>query len=63
MSYSVETTKEFEKRIKKLAKKYKNIKEDFEKLLNDFETGNFRGDAIVLICKKVKGEALESSTS
>jgi len=61
MSYSVETTKEFENRIKKLAKKYKNIKKDFEKLLNDFESGNFIGDAIKGFKNKVFKIRMRSS--
>ncbi|MBF0301632.1 MAG: type II toxin-antitoxin system RelE/ParE family toxin [Desulfamplus sp.] len=44
--YQIKLTPTFNRRIKKLAKKYQNIKSDFAELLEDLEQGNFKGDEL-----------------
>lgn len=46
MEYQVEFTAIFKRRIKKLAKKYPRIKQDFLDLLEQLEQGDFQGDEI-----------------
>lgn len=37
MNYSIDTLPSFDKKLKKLAKKYKSLKSDFEELLNELK--------------------------
>lgn len=51
--YQVKFTPTFDRRIKKLAKKYPNIKSDFTELLELLEQGNFEGDELQGFAGKV----------
>jgi mRNA-degrading endonuclease RelE of RelBE toxin-antitoxin system len=44
MSYNIETIPEFDKELKKLAKKYKSIKKDFSTLLLELQENPTQGD-------------------
>ncbi|MCA1795842.1 MAG: type II toxin-antitoxin system RelE/ParE family toxin [Desulfobacteraceae bacterium] len=46
MRYQIRFTAVFKRRIKKLAKKYPRIKQDFSELLDQLEQGDFQGDEI-----------------
>ena len=53
MKYAIEFTAVFKRRIKKLAKKYPHIKQDFSDLLDQLEQGVFQGDEIQGFQEKV----------
>lgn len=38
MNYKIKTSKTFEKKLKRLAKKYHSLKKDYERLLDELET-------------------------
>lgn len=65
MSYNIETIPEFDKELKKLAKKYKSIKKDFIAFLKELQDnptqGNHLGDDIYkvrfAIASKNKGKS------
>ena len=42
----IELTPEFKKKLKKLAKKYRNIRSDLELFIKELKQGNFAGDRI-----------------
>ena len=42
----IELTLEFQKNLKKLAKKYRNIRSDLELFIRELRQGNFSGDRI-----------------
>ena len=42
----IELTPEFKKNLKKLAKKYRNIRSDLELFIKELKQGNFTGDRI-----------------
>lgn len=44
--YTVKTTDFFERAVKKLSKKYRNIKKDFLPILKQLQAGEFAGNAI-----------------
>lgn len=43
MSYSIKTTPHFDKEVKRIAKKHKQIKSDLAKLIDDLETNPLMG--------------------
>jgi mRNA-degrading endonuclease RelE of RelBE toxin-antitoxin system len=45
-NYTVKTTETFEKNIKRLSKKYRQIKKDLLPILNRLASGEFIGDSI-----------------
>jgi mRNA-degrading endonuclease RelE of RelBE toxin-antitoxin system len=46
MSYQIESTASFDRAVKRLAKKYRHIKQDLRALLNILANNPFEGDAI-----------------
>lgn len=44
--YSLRFTNEFEKRLSKLAKKYRNIKQDIQPIIEQLGNGNILGDRL-----------------
>jgi len=49
-----EVTTEFEKALKKLRKKYKSLKNDYENFLNELEKNPYMGDEIFPNCRKAR---------
>ena len=49
-----EVTTEFEKALKRLGKKYKSLKSDFENFLNELEQKPLMGDEIFPNCRKAR---------
>ena len=49
-----EVTTEFEKALKRLGKKYKSLKSDFENFLNELEQNPLMGDEIFPNCRKAR---------
>jgi len=49
-----EVTAEFEKALKKLGKKYKSLKSDYEKFLEELEKNPLMGDEIFPNCRKAR---------
>jgi len=43
----IDLTPEFKKNLKKLAKKYRNIRSDLQSLIVELQQGNFLGDRLV----------------
>ncbi|WP_339136895.1 MAG: type II toxin-antitoxin system RelE/ParE family toxin [Candidatus Electrothrix sp. GW3-4] len=59
--YSVKITDTFARETKKLAKKYRHIREDFLPLLDQLESGQFIGDAVAGFENKVYKARVASS--
>jgi len=49
-----EVTAEFEKALKKLGKKYRSLKSDYENFLNELEKNPLMGDEIFPNCRKTR---------
>lgn len=49
-----ETTIEFEKTLKRLSKKYKSLKSDYELFLEELEKNPYIGDEITSECRKAR---------
>jgi len=49
-----EVTLEFEKSLKRLAKKYKSLKEDYIQFLDELEQNPFMGDELIANCRKAR---------
>jgi len=49
-----EVTPEFERALKRLGKKYKSLKSDFENFLNELEQNPLIGDEIFPNCRKAR---------
>ena len=49
-----EVTSEFEKVLKKLGKKYRSLKSDYEKFLKELEQNPLLGDEIFPNCRKAR---------
>lgn len=49
-----EVTSEFEKALKRLGKKYKSLKNDYENFLRELEKNPFMGDEIFPNCRKTR---------
>lgn len=54
MSYSVIAVPKFQKELKKLAKKYPSLKEDFSSLVQSLETAPQQGTALGKNCYKIR---------
>ena len=54
MSYKIVSTKVFEKELKRLAKKYKSLKEDIAALFEDLEANPTQGTPLGGSCYKVR---------
>lgn len=54
MSYNILVTKQFEKEAKRLSKKYKSFKSDFEKLISTLEAKPDEGTGLGQNCYKVR---------
>lgn len=54
MSYEVVVVESFEKQIKRLAKKYKSLKEDIKPLIESLETDPSQGDYLGNDCYKIR---------
>ncbi len=60
MNCSVLTTPAFEKQVKKLSKKFRNIAEDIRYLSTELEAGQILGDAMMGIGRRVYKVRLKS---
>ena len=54
MSYNIYTTDNFERELKKLAKKYSSIKNDFKSLLNSLKENPKQGQPLGKDCYKIR---------
>lgn len=54
MTYNILTIPEFDKNVKKLSKRYKNIKSDLNKLLRNLQTNPQAGTHLFGSCYKVR---------
>jgi hypothetical protein len=54
MSYKVVSTRIFEKELKRLAKKYKSLKEDIAALFEDLEANPAQGTPLGSSCYKIR---------
>ena len=59
MQYKVILTPNFEKDLKKLKRKYRNIADDIEPTLEDLEKGNIKGDVIKMNLSDDEGSAIK----
>lgn len=54
MHYNILTLPEFDKNVKKLSKRYKNIKNDLTKLTNDLQSDSDLGIHLFGMCYKIR---------
>jgi len=61
MPYSIVTLPEFDKNVKKLAKRYKNIKNDLSSLASELKNNPKSGTYLFNNCYKIKACKLKRS--
>lgn len=54
MNFEIVIARQFEKKFKRLAKKYKSLPEDLDSLLNVLESNPRTGDEIIKDCFKIR---------